>query len=69
MTRQAAVDGLGLAYLPADTVDTLIKQGLLIQLVADWCPLRPAYHLYYPSRRHHSLAFILVLEALRYHKG
>lgn len=69
MMRQAAVDGLGLAYLPEDTVDTLIKEGQLIQVLADWCPRRPAYHLYYPSRRQHSLAFTLVLEALRYHKG
>ena len=32
----------------------------------DWCPPRPAYHLYYPSRRQHSPAFALVIEALRY---
>jgi DNA-binding transcriptional LysR family regulator len=34
-------------------------------VLADWCPPFPGYHLYYPSRRHPSPAFSLVLEALR----
>ncbi len=68
MMRQAALDGLGLAYLPENTVNTLIDNGQLIQVLADWCPPRPAYHLYYPSRRQHSAAFLLVLDALRYRK-
>ena len=66
MMRQAALDGFGLAYLPEDQVDTAIEEGKLIRVLADWCPPRPAYHLYYPSRRQHSPAFALVIEALRY---
>jgi DNA-binding transcriptional LysR family regulator len=66
MMRKAALDGFGLAYLPEDQVDTAIKEGKLIRVLADWCPPRPAYHLYYPSRRQHSPAFALVIEALRY---
>lgn len=66
MMRQAALDGFGLAYLPEDQVDTAINEGKLVRVLADWCPLRPAYHLYYPSRRQHSPAFALVIEALRY---
>lgn len=66
MMRQAALDSLGLAYLPEDTVATELKNGELVQVLADWCPPRPAYHLYYPSRRQHSPAFMLVLDALRY---
>jgi DNA-binding transcriptional LysR family regulator len=66
MMRQAALDGLGLAYLPEDQVDAAIQEGRLVQVLADWSPPRPAYHLYYPSRRQHSPAFALVLEALRY---
>ncbi|WP_426816629.1 LysR family transcriptional regulator [Winslowiella sp. 2C04] len=69
MMRQAALDGLGIAYLPKDIVDTAIADGRLIQILADWCPPRPAYHLYYPSRRQHSPAFSLVLEALRYRRA
>ncbi|MEX3021664.1 LysR family transcriptional regulator [Kluyvera sp. STS39-E] len=66
MMRQAALDGLGLAYLPKDVVDTALEEGQLIQVLADWSPPRTAYHLYYPNRRQHSPAFALVLEALRY---
>jgi hypothetical protein len=32
----------------------------------DWCPPFAGYHLYYPSRRQHSRAMAVVLEALRY---
>jgi DNA-binding transcriptional LysR family regulator len=66
MMRQAALDGFGLAYLPEDQVDTAIAEGKLVRVLADWCRPRPAYHLYYPSRRQHSPAFALVIEALRY---
>lgn len=66
MMQQAAIVGLGLAYLPEDQVETAIGDGRLVRILADWSPPRPAYHLYYPSRRQHSPAFALVLEALRY---
>lgn len=65
MMKQAALDDLGLAYVPLDQVQSDIDQGALIRVLADWSPPRPAYHLYYPSRRQHSPAFALVLAALR----
>jgi DNA-binding transcriptional LysR family regulator len=66
MMRQAALDGFGLAYIPEDQASSAIKDGRLVRVLADWCPPRPAYHLYYPSRRQHLPAFALVIEALRY---
>jgi DNA-binding transcriptional LysR family regulator len=68
MMRQAALDGLGLAYLPEDQVEGAIDEGRLVRVLADWSPPRPAYHLYYPTHRQHSPAFALVLQALRYRK-
>jgi len=65
MMKQAALDGMGLAYVPLDQVQNEIDQGALTRVLADWSPPRPAYHLYYPSRRQHSPAFALVLSALR----
>jgi DNA-binding transcriptional LysR family regulator len=62
----AALDGYGLAYLPADVCRAPIAQGRLVQLLDDWCPPFPGYHLYYPSRRQPTPAFTLILEALRY---
>jgi DNA-binding transcriptional LysR family regulator len=62
----AALAGLGLAYLPADTVQEYLENGELIQVLADWCPDYPGYHLYYPSHRHPTPAFSLLVETLRY---
>ena len=64
--RQAALDGIGIAYIPHDLVDAAVQDGRLVQVLADWCPPRPGYHLYYPSRRQPSPAFTLVVDALRY---
>ena len=66
LARQAALDGLGIAYLPEETVGAEIDAGRLTRVLEDWCPPFPGYHLYYPSRRHQSPAFALLVEALRY---
>jgi DNA-binding transcriptional LysR family regulator len=66
MMRHAALDGLGLAYLPEDQVAAALQDGRLLRVLADWCPPRPGYHLYYPSRRQPSPAFALVVDALRH---
>jgi DNA-binding transcriptional LysR family regulator len=65
LIQGAALEGLGLAYLPEDRVEVAIKDGRLVRVLDDWCPPRPSYHLYYPSRRQPSPAFALVLDALR----
>ena len=66
MMREAALEGLGLAFLPLDFIVEDIRKGGLTRVLADWCPARPGYHLYYPSRRLPSPAFALVLNALRF---
>jgi DNA-binding transcriptional LysR family regulator len=62
----AALAGLGLAYLPEDQVQTHVADGRLIRVLADWCPPFSGYHLYYPSRRQPTPAFALLVDALRY---
>ena len=64
----AAVAGLGLAYVPEGLVQPHIAKGRLTRVLADWCPPYPGYHLYYPSRRQPSAAFALLVDALR-HRG
>lgn len=61
----AAENGLGLAYVPEDTVQEAIAQGRLIPVLQEWCPTFDGYHLYYPGRRQHTTAFTLLVEALR----
>jgi DNA-binding transcriptional LysR family regulator len=63
---QAALDGFGVAYLPQGQVQPHIDRGELVQLLDDWTPPYPGYHLYYPSRRQPTPAFRLVVEALRW---
>lgn len=63
---QAAVNGLGIAYLPEDQTMPLIADRRLERVLDDWCPPFPGYHLYYPSRRQHSSGFAVLIEALRY---
>ncbi|WP_372095155.1 LysR family transcriptional regulator [Tistrella mobilis] len=65
----AALDGLGLACLPEDQFGSLIAEGRLVRVLEDWCPPFPGYHLYYPSRRQVSLAFRLLVDALRARAG
>lgn len=64
--RQAALDGLGIAFIPRELVDDDIKTGTLIEVMNDWVPVFESYHFYYPSRKHKTTAFNLFLEALRY---
>src|SRR5438270_7714083 len=62
----AALVGFGLAYVPEDVAQPHLAQGRLKRVLEDWCPPFPGYHLYYPSRRHSSPAFALLVDALRY---
>ncbi|CAB3638601.1 HTH-type transcriptional regulator PgrR [Achromobacter mucicolens] len=63
---QAALDGMGLAYVPYDLVQPHIEAGRLAPVLQDWWPVFPGYHLYYANRRQLSPALALVIEALRY---
>jgi len=62
----AALGGLGLAYVPEGMVQPHITRGRLRRVLADWCPPYSGYHLFYPTRRQSSAAFSLVVSALRH---
>lgn len=64
--RDAALDGLGLAYLPLDYVEEAIAADKLVRILDRWTEDLPGYHLYYPNRRFASPAFKLLVEALRF---
>lgn len=63
---EAALAGLGVAWLPEEEFAPHIDEGRLIRVLEDWCTPFPGYYLYYPSRRQPSPAFTLVVDALRY---
>ncbi len=62
----AALAGLGLAYLPEGMAQPHIKKGRLTRVLTDWCQPYSGYHLFYPSRRDSSAAFNLLVDALRH---
>ncbi|AIC29792.1 LysR family transcriptional regulator protein (plasmid) [Rhizobium etli bv. mimosae str. IE4771] len=66
MLEAAALDGLALAYTFESQVAPYVADGRLIRVLEDWCQSFSGYHLYYPSRRQHTAAFALLVEALRY---
>jgi hypothetical protein len=47
----AALAGLGLAFLVEEQVTPLLKAGVLIRVLDDRCPPFPGFFLYYPGRR------------------
>ena len=62
----AALAGLGIAWLPEEEFAPHIEEGRLLRVLENWCPPVPGYYLYYPNRRQPSPAFSLVVDALRY---
>ncbi|WBU48231.1 LysR family transcriptional regulator [Kosakonia pseudosacchari] len=63
---EAATSGMGLALVPEDCVAQAVTEGKLETVLDDWCEPFPGYYLYYPSRKQHTAAFSLLIDALRY---
>lgn len=62
----ATLDGVGLAYIPDFMARPYLESGQLKEVLADWCPYFPGFHLYYPNRRNTSPAFTAFVNAVRY---
>lgn len=63
---RAALAGFGLAMMPADLAEEYLDDGRLVQVLGDWSPTFPGYHVYYPSRRQSAPALSLVVAALKH---
>jgi DNA-binding transcriptional LysR family regulator len=62
----AAIDGIGLGFVPQELAAPHIADGRLVEVLADWCPMIDGFYLYYPSRKRNSPAFAAFVEAMRY---
>lgn len=62
----AALAGRGLAYVPEEIAVPHTEQGRLQRVLEGWSPYWDGYHLYYPSRRLSSPAFVALVDALRH---
>ncbi|MEP1833888.1 MAG: LysR family transcriptional regulator [Hyphomonas sp.] len=47
----AAADGLGIAYALETEANHLIQTGALVEVLSDWCPQTPGFHLFYAGNR------------------
>ncbi|MFT4064837.1 LysR family transcriptional regulator [Paraburkholderia sp.] len=61
----AAVRGLGLAYVWEQRAAPALREGLLMRCLEEWCPVDEGLFLYFPSRRHQTAGLRAVIEALR----
>ncbi|MGR6981974.1 LysR family transcriptional regulator [Testudinibacter sp. P27/CKL/0425] len=63
--KQAALNHLGLAFVARSQVAAELAQGILVEVLAEFAHQYEPFYAYYPSRKHHSRAFELVLSRLR----
>lgn len=60
-----AASGGGLAFLPERCVEPSVSRGELRIVLADWAPLGPGFHLYYPGRRQLPTGLRLLIDLIR----
>nr|WP_314073298.1 LysR family transcriptional regulator [uncultured Roseococcus sp.] len=51
LLTQAALDGLGIAYMINGYIERFLEEGRLVRLLAEWSPPIAGFMLYYPDRR------------------
>ena len=62
---EAALAGVGIAWIPEDQIAEHLAAGRLKVVLADWSPYFPGLCLYYPSNRHPPNALRLFALAVR----
>lgn len=67
LMTEAALAGLGIAFVPALVAKPFIHEGKLVALLTDWCPEYPGLFLYYPGHRHVPLALRAFIDMLKGH--
>lgn len=65
----AAVEGVGLAYVFEDMVSGLVSQKRLVRVLDGYCPQIPGYFLYYPSRLNLAPKLEVLIDFLKVGKG
>lgn len=62
---QAAIDGLGVAYVLEHEAVPHVEAGRLVRVLDNWCPPFAGFFLYYPSRKQVSPVLAAFLTLLR----
>lgn len=62
---EAAILGIGIAFVPDHLVIDALADGHLERVLDDWCPAFPGLCLYYPGHRHVSAGLRALIAAIR----
>ena len=62
---EAALAGIGIAWVSDQLAAEYLASGRLVQLLAEWSPSFPGLCLYYPANRHPPTALRLFAQAVR----
>ncbi|WP_144110458.1 LysR family transcriptional regulator [Paraburkholderia sp. BCC1886] len=65
MMVEAALQGIGIAWIPEYAISEHLASGKLIDLLPKWSPSLSGLCLYYPANRHPPVALRLFKEAIR----
>ncbi|CAI0709471.1 D-malate degradation protein R [Serratia entomophila] len=61
----AAIDGIGIAFVPDHLADEALRDGRLERVLDEWCPAYPGLCLYYSGHRHVSSALKALIGCIR----
>ncbi|MGE4261061.1 LysR family transcriptional regulator [Shewanella sp.] len=62
---KAAIQGLGIAFVPESYAKDQIASGRLTIILDDWCPDEPGFHVYFPQYRHMSRSLRAFLDVVK----
>lgn len=62
---EAALAGIGIAWVPEDLATEHLEAKRLVQLLPEWSPTFPGLCLYYPANRHPPAALRLFADAVK----
>jgi DNA-binding transcriptional LysR family regulator len=62
---EAAIDGLGIAYVPEPYARAALHDKRLVAVLKDWCPTIPGLFLYFPRTRHMSTSLRAFIDMVR----
>lgn len=62
---EAAIDGLGIAYVPEPYARAALHDERLVPVLEDWCPTIPGLFLYFPRTRHMSTSLRAFIDMVR----
>ncbi len=69
LMAEAALSGIGLAYVYEGYVHEHLRAGRLVQVLDDWTPKFAGLCLYYPSQRHITAGLRALIELVKEQRG